>query len=430
MTARYEALLARLYAMAPSGIVLGLDRVVESLAYFNNPQQNFRIAHIAGTNGKGSTSAFVAAGLRAQGRRVGLYTSPHLHRFVERVRVQGEPVSEAELATHLARIFDAIDLQKIPSLTLFEVATLSAWLTFEALDVQDVVLEVGLGGRLDATNVCMPAVCAITRIAMDHQAWLGDSLDAIAREKAGILKNRVPYVLGPSLSESHEEAPSARAAIDQVARSVGALARPTPTSVTHAMVHGAADVSIDLGEETLRTTLSLVGAHQIENACTAAGILHILGVSSRAIAEGLATAQWGARCELIANVLLDAAHNPDGIEALLGVLETDANALTERAVVFGSSRDKEWRSALASLQKYCEPDRWYLCAARMSRAESPDVLASWAGGHVCDSIEDALAKAQARVGPNGRVVVCGSVFVAASARAALLGERCDPLLGL
>lgn len=423
MSERYLAALRALYALAPSGMILGLEPVRAALAYFGNPQARFRIAHVAGTNGKGSTCAMIAHALRASGRRVGLYTSPHLHRFAERIQCDGAAVDEELLGEVLTEVLSARARGVIPPLTFFETATVAAWLCFARVGVEDVVLEVGLGGRLDATNVCAPAVCAITSIGLDHKALLGDTVEKIAREKAGILKTGVPYVVAPSLFGT-----TAGAVIDEVGSHVGAPRMDAARlRVMDLDSMGRARVRTEQGNECV---LGLVGRHQVDNAQTALGVLRVLGVSEECALVGLRDVTWPARCERMANVLIDSAHNPEGTATLLAVLAHDRTELRARALVFGASSDKDWRASLDALRSFCPPDQWHLCAANLPRATSPSVLAAHAGGHVHPSVASAVDGARSRVGEHGLVVVCGSIFVAAAARAYLLGEREDPPLGL
>jgi dihydrofolate synthase/folylpolyglutamate synthase len=430
MSPRYLAVVSELYALAPSGMILGLGPVRAALAHFNDPQRRFRTAHITGTNGKGSTSAFVSEALRAADRRVGLYTSPHLHRFNERIRVDGAPCDDGLLGDALWDVFAARDAGAIPPLTLFEAATVAGWLVFEASAVSDVVLEVGVGGRHDATNVCDPAVCAITRVALDHQALIGPTIREIAFEKAGILKTGVPVVLGPALAAGEGD-PVAREVIERVAREVGAPVLESPPATVLSLDRDARATVAFGGPDPFTVTLGLAGAHQVENARTAVAILRQLGVAREHIAAGLSAARWPARCERVDNVLIDSAHNPDGVRALRAVLALDTDTPVERrALVFGASRDKDWREGLDLLEAWCPPSQWFLCAANLSRAAEPELLATHRGGAPCASVADAVARARALAGPHGRVVVCGSIFVAAAARAELLGVAQDPPLGL
>ena len=423
----YAAVLTKLYALAPRGIHLGLEPVRVALAHFGNPQDSFRVIHIAGTNGKGSTSAIVERALRAAGRTTGLYTSPHLHRFAERIRINGAPCENNQVQQSLERVFDGLESNAIDPLTFFEATTVAAWLCFHSAGVQDVVLEVGLGGRLDSTNVCVPTVCAITRIALDHQAFLGDTLALIASEKAGIIKLAIPVVLGPSLHSGE-----AREAIELVATQQHA---PIVDAAVLAFSSDHCSSLVTLpspaeGEPSVEVKLSLAGAHQVENAATACTILRTLLVPQMAIVEALRDASWPARYERIENVVIDAAHNPDGALALRNAIEQELVPSDRRAVVFGASQDKDWPELVNALRDWAPADRWFLCAAGLSRAADPALLRTKIHGEICSGVVDALTRARHVVGKDGLVVVFGSIFVGAEARAHLLGLTGDPLVGL
>ncbi|MBC7172660.1 MAG: bifunctional folylpolyglutamate synthase/dihydrofolate synthase, partial [Polyangiaceae bacterium] len=205
MSSGYAEALSYLYALEPRGIRLELDRVEEALALRGAPTRGQRFVHVAGSNGKGSVSAIVERALRAGGYRTGLYTSPHLHRFCERVRIDGVPIAEEEV---VRRVDSLRSEPELPPLTFFEHATILAFEAFRDARVDVVVLEVGLGGRLDATNVVDPLAVAITNVSLEHQKFLGDSLEQIAFEKAGVLKTGVPAVTGardPAVVEVLEE---------------------------------------------------------------------------------------------------------------------------------------------------------------------------------------------------------------------------------
>jgi dihydrofolate synthase/folylpolyglutamate synthase len=461
----YAVTLQRLYALAPRGIQLGLQPVRDALAYFGDPQQHARVIHIAGTNGKGSTSAMIERALRSAGRQTGLYTSPHLHRFAERIQIQGQPASTTSVHRALERVFAAMDTQAIGPLTFFEVATVAAWLCFAEANVQDVVLEVGLGGRLDATNVCAPAVCAITRIALDHQALLGDTIAQIASEKAGIIKPRVPVILGPSLASgpAHDtivataraqqaplhiapelsfsmngafatvrlDGPTAPTAIPSQAdpsprNFVGKIAG---VSVPHT-TQPTASLTDEVPESARSVVLGLAGAHQVQNASTAITVLTELAIAQDAVLAGLRDTVWPARYERIGTVMIDAAHNPDGAIALRAALDCDSAHRENRAVVFGASNDKDWPALVDALRDWAPEHRWFLCAAGLSRATDPALLHAKIHGVICSSVREALRRAQHSVGSDGTVVVYGSIFVAAEARAALLGLDGDPLIAM
>lgn len=432
--AAYDTARAALYALAPRGILLGLEPVRAALAAMGHPERAVPAVHVAGTNGKGSVSAMVDAALRASGKRVGLYTSPHLHRFAERIRVQGEPARDEVIAAAAHDVLARMDRGEIPRLTFFEATTVVAWEVFRRASLDVVVLEVGLGGRLDATNECAPVVTAITRIARDHEALLGSSLDAIAREKAGILKRGVPCVLGPDLSPGTE----AREAIAQVARAVGAelveapAARELPRDPASDPLR--TEVEIALGDGAagpLAVALALGGGYQVQNAAVAAGVLARMGVARAHIAQGLSHARWPGRLERVDGLLFDAAHNPDGACALARALDALPVAREARALVFGASSDKDHRAMLAALAPRFDPARRFYCAAAaLRRAQDPGALAALAPGLACASVADALSRAGAAVGPAGLVVVCGSIFVVAEARALALDLESDPPIGM
>lgn len=429
--ADYEEAVRWAYSLAPRGIRLDLTRLRAVLKLVGSPERDLRVIHVAGTNGKGSVSAMIERGLRENGLRTGLYTSPHLHTFTERIRVDGEPITRGEATEGLRRIEELLAQRGVPELTFFEVATLLAFQTFRARAVDVVVLEVGLGGRLDATNVVKrPLLGVITRIAKDHQVFLGKTLPKIAFEKAGILKRGLVCLSGV-------EQPSAKEVIAARAREVGAevvsLGEDLVSSGKGAMV-------VRLGEvATPAFRLPLAGAHQRRNAALAAGALLVLSkklkLSMERSVRGIEKTVWPGRLELVGRVLFDAAHNPDGASALSRYLaaRTLERGHEKRVLVFGAMRDKDWRAMLRSLGPHV--DEMVFCAPELGRAEEPRVLAEGAAheGHVtrvAPSIEAALEVAQRRAGKRGLVVVCGSIFVLAEARARLLGIEGDPPIAM
>lgn len=390
--------LAALYARAPLGMRLGLDGMRDACARAGHPERACEVVHIAGTNGKGSTSAMVESIARASGRRTGLYTSPHLVRFAERIRLDGQMLADDALARALT---DALRIG--PELSFFEAATLAGFLAFREAGVDLVVLEVGIGGRLDATNVIeAPSCTAITNIALDHQDKLGDTLAAIAREKASIGKAGVPMVLGSGLPPPALEA--ARERLDEIgARIVHAEALPQ-------------DVA-----------LALEGEHQRRNAAVAWGIGSILGVGDDARRRGLAEARWAGRIERIATpsgtFILDGAHNPDGARALVDALAGQEIG----AVVFGALADKAYAETLAEIARVDAP-RVYVEAPGRAAAP-PRELAGVCAGLEVGSIVEALGVSRelARERP---VVVCGSLYLVGAVRGVLLGLESDPNVGL
>jgi dihydrofolate synthase/folylpolyglutamate synthase len=377
---------------------LGLEAMREACEQTGHPERAFPLVHVAGTNGKGSVCAMVESIARATGMRTGMYTSPHLCRFAERIRVDDAPVTDDLLAELLTR---ALDVQ--PELSFFESATLAALLAFREAKVDIAILEVGLGGRLDATNVVpTPAAAAITRIALDHTDRLGTTLVEIAREKAGIAKPGLDILLG-------KMPPEVRAAIDEVAHAAGAT-----TSFVE--------------EAPLPAHLGLAGEHQRDNARIAAELGRRIGASPAAIARGLAEVRWPGRLERIGDFLLDGAHNPDGARALAAYVSGLGIPPERVTLVFGALADKDWRGMLDELAPMAGK-RVYVAPQGTSRgaAVAGDMAARHAG-ETAASLEAALEGLTRD--PPGLVVVCGSLVLVGQARARLLGLPRDPPVAL
>jgi dihydrofolate synthase/folylpolyglutamate synthase len=377
---------------------LGLEAMREACEQTGHPERAFRVVHVAGTNGKGSVCAMVESIARAAGMRTGMYTSPHLSRFAERIRVDGAPVTDEVLAELLTR---ALDVQ--PELSFFESATLAAFLAFREAKVDLAVVEVGLGGRLDATNVVpTPLAAAITRIALDHTDRLGTTLVEIAREKAGIAKPGLDILLGAMPAD-------VQAAIDEVAHAAGA----TTTRVV---------------EAPLAVHLGLAGEHQRANALIAAELGRRIGASRAAIARGLAEVRWPGRLERIGDVLLDGAHNPDGARALAAYVSGLGVPAERVTLVFGALADKDWAGMLDALAPVAGK-RVYVAPQGTSRgaAVAADMAARHAG-ETAASLEAALDGVAHD--PASLVVVCGSLVLVGQARARLLGLPRDPPVAL
>ncbi|WP_437912021.1 folylpolyglutamate synthase/dihydrofolate synthase family protein [Sorangium sp. So ce302] len=434
---RLPALLEALGQRAPRGMELGLDRVREALSALGDPHEGLPAVHVAGTNGKGSVCAMVESIAREAGLRTGLYTSPHLSRFAERIRVGGEMIGDAALERALAAA-----LERVPSpLTFFEALTVAAFVAFREADVDLAILEVGLGGRLDATNVISAPLCtAITSIALDHQAVLGPTLTDIAREKAGILKAGAPAVLGPL-------DPEADAAIEAAAQAIGAGPRlrvaPAERGGSAGEIAvgrggrgaGAARVA-GPGRREIEVELGLRGAHQAENAGVACGIAWQLAGRwpevERALAGGLAAARWPGRLERIdaggAHVLLDCAHNPHGAQALAAWLDDEGPGAALTTLVFGAMADKGWGEMLQVLAPRAHR-RLYVTPK--GRAAAPlDALRGVAPGEAIGDPRAAVARAIEATAPGGLVVVAGSIYLVGEVRSALLGIVADPVVTL
>jgi len=403
-----RTVLERLYGLGPRGALLGLERVRAACAEFGNPERRFSSVHVAGTNGKGSVAAMLAAAAHASGLRVGLYTSPHLCCFRERIQVNGEPVGDDLLVPALEQVLD-----RCPELTFFETATVAAFLIFTRERAELAVLEVGLGGRLDATNVLeSPRATAITRISLDHTDRLGSDLVSIAREKAGIVKPGVPVIVGP-LDPAAETEVVARAE---------ALAAP--------LIFTAADP--ELASFVERHPPSLEGAHQRENAKIAVALARSAGLSDGAIAAGLRDVKWYGRMETLrradGDVLLDAAHNADGARALAHAFQERRLDPARVALVFGSMADKDYASMLRALGPFAA-HRIYV-APEGRRAADPAAMVEILSGTVATHAVEALGLGRKAVGRSGLVVVTGSIFLVGAARAHLLNLPRDPAIAL
>jgi dihydrofolate synthase/folylpolyglutamate synthase len=403
--AGYADLLARLdQAAGALGVDLGLDRVRRALARLGEPQRRILAVQIAGTNGKGSTAAMTEAILRQAGLRTGLYTSPHLARFTERIRVDGREVDGDRLAALDGRIQAAGE-----RLTYFEIATVLAFLAFAEAGVEVAVLETGLGGRLDAVTCCEPLATAITSIGLDHTDYLGPTLADVAREKAGILKPGVPCFMG-RLPPEAEAAIAARA---------GALGAPL--------------LRLESELPPAPAAVALPGAHQRDNAALAIALARAAAdgagrpLAPATIAAGLASVRWPGRLERVADDLwLDCAHNAEGARALASAIPAVAAGRPVTLVV-SIARDKDAGAILAALAPAAR--RLIATSSDSPRALPPAALASAAAAGFArvEAVEDpgaALARARAEGG--GLVVACGSIFLVGPLRARLLGEPVDP----
>jgi len=423
----YAEAVARLLALRGgehAGMRPGLERIEGLLDALGNPERRYTLVQVGGTNGKGSAAALLAAMLKAQGRRVGLYTSPHLLTLRERIRVDGEAISEDALAdgydalaTLIAR-FDA---------TMFEATTALALDYFEGEGVEVAVLEVGLGGRLDSTTVGTPAATLVTRIDLDHQAWLGDTLDAIAAEKAAIVRP------GVGTAVSAAQAPAVEAILCERARQAGVPllmeGRDLRVEVKERGLGGQRLRCHGPGWEIDDLLLALLGTYQPSNALVAVAAARALGVPGSAIADGLVRARWPGRFDVRRAhggwLVLDGAHNPAGARALAESLIAyfGGQPLT---LVVGVSADKDARGILNPLVPLA--DRVIVTAASNARAATASDLAavmpSTAVPIECTaSVEQALVLAAA---PPRNPVVCvaGSLFLIGDAlRAVGAGDQ-------
>jgi len=400
---------------------LGLERIRTVLDALGRPQDRLAIVHVAGTNGKGSTCAMIAAGLQAAGCRTGLFTSPHLMEPTERIRIGGQPISSAEFAAVFDRVHavverlmaeGAVDMHT----TYFETVTAMALLAFADAAVGCVVLEVGLGGRLDATNVVMPELCAITPVDYDHEAFLGRSLEAIAGEKAGILKPGVPAIIA-------RQRPEAGRVIEARAAELGIEVQRTIDSPVEELHMTARESRFRY--RGLRLTCPLAGEHQVENACTAALVLTELEIRPQDIETGIAAAQWPGRLELVSrrpDVILDGAHNPAGARALAAYIDR-FYANRRIHLVFGAMRDKAVDEIAGML--FPRAQRVIVTAPKQARALAPEALREMADHpnvEVAETLEGAMALLRGTPREDA-IFITGSLFLVAEARAMLLPKE-------
>jgi dihydrofolate synthase / folylpolyglutamate synthase len=422
----YQELIAELFPRLTGGIRWGLERTERMLASAGDPHLRMRSIHIAGTNGKGSVAATIEAVLRAGGLRTGLYTSPHLCSFRERIRVGGEPVREAAVEEAAARLWPSI-LQEAPS--FFEATTAIAFQALADAAVDVAVVEVGLGGRLDATNVVRPEVVAITDIALDHAEYLGSTLASVAAEKAGILKRGVPAAVSGSDAV-------ALGVIRAAAAAAGApLVVLAPEEVRGLRTsRDGTDFRLGTAWGELALHTPLPGEHQGRNAALAVRALELLPAALRpdgeAVRTGLASVRWPGRLQVEARGpgrwVFDVAHNPAGIRALAGAL-AQLDLPRPRVLLLGILAEKDWPAMLPPLLEWADaavltvPDsapearRWQPAAAIARLAAHPRLDVARA----LPVFREALAEAQRLAGAAGTVLVTGSFHTVGDALARL-----------
>lgn len=430
----YEAVLARLQARGRFGMRLGLSRTRALLRALGNPQRQLRGVLIGGTNGKGSTQALVGAALREGGYRVGQTPKPHLVSYRERIQVDGQPISEDDFSALLTEVIERDEklVSKHGPSTEFEILTSAAFLHFARTDVEVGVIEVGIGGRLDATNVWQGGVSAITNVALDHMEVLGDTLEKIATEKAQIIK-RGDFAAATGAADPGLSVIRARAA------RVGVPLEVVEPFEVERVDRAGTRVRTPGGTQV---TVGLLGAHQAANAAVAWTILDALAgaaiatVSAEKRSSAFATATWPGRMELISraglpNVLLDGAHNPHGMAALAMTLRDLLPQLSGGApTVLVAVMENHWQPGMIDPLVTAVP------AATVFATSVPDSKQSLAPGRLAlewgpgarpiadpdTALDAALANARAT---GGLLIVCGSLYLVGHARARLIGTD-DP----
>lgn len=423
----YTEALDYLYRLQWHGIQPGLERMERLLRLIGHPERKYRSVHIGGTNGKGSTAATVASILKRGGYRVGLYTSPHLIDFSERIRVSGAPIAPdriVRLTNLLRNRIEAEDPGLSAALTFFEFTTAMAFLYFAEVRVDIAVVEVGLGGRFDATNLLTPLVTAITQIDLDHERYLGATIVQIASEKAGIIKQGIPVIAGATQ-------PEVLTLLEEVAQSKGA-----PLLRLDHEIKMEGDRPEDFryrGERERSVHSPLLGRHQVRNTAVAIGIIEQLqskGVplSEEAILDGIRQVEWAGRLEVIRQrplILLDGAHNPAGARALADFLKgVDPVRRGKHWMIAGIMRDKNIPDILNPLLPWV--DEVVLTRPDIERAAEPDLLVSaiQQGSPIQtirERVPDAIGYVESLLQPQDTLIITGSLYTVGEAKAVCSG---------
>lgn len=428
----YQSSLDFLYGLQQHGIKLGLEAIDSLLSRLGHPHKRYATLHIGGTNGKGSTAAMVASILHAAGYRVGLYTSPHLVDFTERIRVGERQISEEAVAELVDRLRAALGIGPI---TFFEFTTALAFQHFADENVEVAVIEVGMGGRFDATNVITPLVSAITNVALDHQAYLGQTVGAIAFEKAGIIKPHVPVVLGRLTSE----------AMDVIAPVV--LERQSPCFRFERDFQAEGDPVAGFHYVGLRRSYHnlscpLPGRHQLENAACALAMVEVASeqgfrISEKAIRSGLQRVRWEGRLEIVEHrplLLLDGAHNPAAAKVVAAYLADYRCLHPESRVILVTSimRDKDREEFFRIMLPVI--DTVIVTQAQVRRASSVEELRGildklGVSPHESSPPAEALALARRLAAPDDVICVTGSLMLVGEVKALLRGCGVSPIRG-
>lgn len=429
----YHESIQYLYTLQKHGIKFGLDNIRRIMSELGDPHKSFRTVHVGGTNGKGSTSSIIASILRSSGFKTGLFTSPHLVSFTERIRINGEEISEHDVASLAQEVKDAASHINDFFPTFFEVVTAMALLHFSRKETDIAVMEVGMGGRLDATNIIIPDVCVITQISYDHMDFLGKTLREIATEKAGIIKDRVPVV-------SAQQEPEALDVVVKGARDNDAglslYGKDFSSVLTREDVHG---IHFDYHDTHIKINdvyLPLAGSHQMQNASLAIKAVALISgfPAHGVIKDGVGSTQWPGRLEIIHDdppILIDGAHNPAASEVLARTLKVTFLKRYRRIIlILGIMADKD----IAGILKPLLPIAQALILTRpcYPRAASPEILARVAESvgflHIrtAHSVQEALEMGMkdirnSRSGP-ALLVVTGSFYTIGEAKE-VLGQQ-------
>ena len=409
-----------------------LPRVRALLGLLGDPDRGLTIVHVAGTKGKGSTTVMIAAALAKAGHRTGCYISPHLHTIRERIAVDGTPVSEEEFASAVEKVMGAVAEAnrdgRYGQLTTFEVLTAVALARFRDAGVTHAVLEVGMGGRLDATNVVTPAVSVITNISLDHTEVLGETMAQIAEEKAAIIKRGVPVVMAPQPPEAARVI--ARKAYGEQAWlvAVGGGVRWKPGDFDA----GGQWLHMETAVASYDIRIPLLGAHQLENAAAAVAACEVLSTMGtvlprQAILDGLAEVRWPGRLETLGRgpqIVVDGAHNPYSVARLVEAVQRHM-VCTRKIIVFGATRTKKLPEMARELAQM-KPALVIAAASRHPKSLPAEVVAQalraeGLTAREAPSVAEAMVEARAEARAEDLVLATGSLFVVAEAREQVLG---------
>ena len=444
----YEETIEYLYDLQKHGIKLSLSNSCKLMEMLGDPHRKFRSVHVAGTNGKGSTSAFIAQMLQSAGYRVGLYTSPHLISFTERIRINNVQISERDVVLLAQRVRDAAcwamaatDVSPLNP-TFFEVTTAIAFAYFAEKKVDIAVIETGMGGRFDATNVLLPLVSVITNIDLEHTEFLGNTLEQISAEKAGIIKAGVPVVTGVVQ-------PEVVGVIERAAAQKGAP--------LHRLSGDFSSLNITFGQELIfdyqgirvsyeSLCITMLGAYQVDNACLAVAVIECLRnagiqVDESALRHGLELARWEGRMEQVGSlpdIFLDGAHNPASANKLASTIKQMQSAYQRTILIIGILGDKDFSGIISALVPLV--DHVVVTKPQYFRAMDVDLLAAEIRKlhdpvEVTSTLADAVARSAKIAAPDDLILITGSLYLVGEARklffpAAAGSDRQGALSGL
>ncbi len=421
MLARMQKELEYLYHLERFGIKPGLAVMEELMGVLGHPEKSFKSIHITGTNGKGSTCAMLESVLRESGIKTAMYTSPHLYLFNERIKISGVAIPDSDLVNLIREIRDSVERNNLHP-TFFEFTTALAFLYFSRCNVDIAVIEVGMGGRLDATNVITPLLCIITNVGLDHMEFLGDTVEEIAREKSGIIKQGVPVITreeGAGVVKILEE--EAEQKNTRVIRAQGSM----KATVLRADLNGQ-DVEVIGKNVAMRMYLPLLGAHQIKNlevvlaACeelVRAG----LHVSQEDICNGIRSTIWEGRLQVVSQkplIIVDGAHNRDGAQALARFLEPMP---AFDVLVYAAKKGKNIKEVLSLLLPRCKR---VIITKGSYMPEDPEIIARMVKdmgypAEVRDNAPDAVGRGLEYAGTDGSMLIAGSLYMIPDALAFL-----------